>query len=447
MPGTPCSTVELAEPVGPPGCFGGGEPLGELEVEVAPEERVEHVVGRDRRAGLGRQRPQRGEDPRPGVDEGHVEIEPDDERLHGYGRYAAHRSMSYPGRRFRFVKTRTVHRCTECGGESPRWLGRCPVCTAWGTLVEEVDLGGAAAPPAALRTSAVEPVPIAQVDARDGAAALDGGRRARPRARRRARPRVGHAPGRRAGDGEEHAPAAGARPHGGAGGSQPARHRRGVVRAGAHARRSGWARSMRACWWWPRPRCPTCSRTPRRWSPTCWRWTPSRPWSIPISRAHPGSVTQVARLRLPAGAAGQGAGPGDGAGGPRHQGGDAGRSARPRARRRHRALVRRRPRPDAAYAPRAQAPLREHGRGGPVRDDRARPGRRARRVGPVPRGSAPRRARLGRGRRSSRGRARSWSRSRRWSFPPRPRCRADPPRAWSRAAWRCCWRSSSGTRR
>ena len=57
-----------------------------------------------------------------------------------------------------------VHRCTECGGESPRWLGRCPACSAWGTLVEEVDVTRAAVAP--VRASAVGPVPIALVDAR-----------------------------------------------------------------------------------------------------------------------------------------------------------------------------------------------------------------------------------------------------------------------------------------
>ncbi len=34
-------------------------------------------------------------------------------------------------------KLRTVFLCTECGGESYRWQGRCPHCQAWNTLVEE----------------------------------------------------------------------------------------------------------------------------------------------------------------------------------------------------------------------------------------------------------------------------------------------------------------------
>jgi DNA repair protein RadA/Sms len=33
-------------------------------------------------------------------------------------------------------KTKTVYVCTECGDDSPKWLGRCPACNAWSTLVE-----------------------------------------------------------------------------------------------------------------------------------------------------------------------------------------------------------------------------------------------------------------------------------------------------------------------
>jgi len=34
-------------------------------------------------------------------------------------------------------RARTVYCCTECGGQQPRWVGRCPSCGAWSTLVEE----------------------------------------------------------------------------------------------------------------------------------------------------------------------------------------------------------------------------------------------------------------------------------------------------------------------
>ncbi len=35
-------------------------------------------------------------------------------------------------------KAKTQYICTECGGASPRWLGKCPHCEAWNTLVESV---------------------------------------------------------------------------------------------------------------------------------------------------------------------------------------------------------------------------------------------------------------------------------------------------------------------
>ena len=36
------------------------------------------------------------------------------------------------------AKDKTIYTCTECGGSSPRWLGRCPHCEAWNTLIESV---------------------------------------------------------------------------------------------------------------------------------------------------------------------------------------------------------------------------------------------------------------------------------------------------------------------
>jgi DNA repair protein RadA/Sms len=39
----------------------------------------------------------------------------------------------------------SVFSCPECGYSSGRWLGRCPGCGEFGTLVEEVTAGGAAA--------------------------------------------------------------------------------------------------------------------------------------------------------------------------------------------------------------------------------------------------------------------------------------------------------------
>ncbi|MFZ3127371.1 MAG: DNA repair protein RadA, partial [Rhodoferax sp.] len=36
------------------------------------------------------------------------------------------------------AKDKTIYTCTECGGISPKWLGKCPSCAAWNTLVESV---------------------------------------------------------------------------------------------------------------------------------------------------------------------------------------------------------------------------------------------------------------------------------------------------------------------
>lgn len=35
-------------------------------------------------------------------------------------------------------KVKTIYKCQECESESPRWMGKCPNCAAWNSLVEEV---------------------------------------------------------------------------------------------------------------------------------------------------------------------------------------------------------------------------------------------------------------------------------------------------------------------
>jgi DNA repair protein RadA/Sms len=39
------------------------------------------------------------------------------------------------------AKDKSIYTCTECGGTSPKWLGKCPSCEAWNTLVESVAEG------------------------------------------------------------------------------------------------------------------------------------------------------------------------------------------------------------------------------------------------------------------------------------------------------------------
>jgi DNA repair protein RadA/Sms len=67
------------------------------------------------------------------------------------------------------ARPKTVFNCTECGGQSLKWQGQCPHCSAWNTMVEGVAEAGAR--PGAHRfaalggTSAV--VELAEVEARD----------------------------------------------------------------------------------------------------------------------------------------------------------------------------------------------------------------------------------------------------------------------------------------
>ncbi|HZK49429.1 MAG TPA: DNA repair protein RadA, partial [Thermoleophilia bacterium] len=59
------------------------------------------------------------------------------------------------------ARTRSLFTCTGCGYQSPRWLGRCPDCGEWNTLVEEVvharpsNGGGHASAPTPLRLDSV----------------------------------------------------------------------------------------------------------------------------------------------------------------------------------------------------------------------------------------------------------------------------------------------------
>ena len=36
------------------------------------------------------------------------------------------------------AKVKTVFFCKNCGGESPKWIGKCPSCNEWNTYVEEI---------------------------------------------------------------------------------------------------------------------------------------------------------------------------------------------------------------------------------------------------------------------------------------------------------------------
>ena len=69
-------------------------------------------------------------------------------------------------------KLKTIYVCTQCGETSPRWLGRCPSCGAWNTIVERPAEKAARKSPAASRGSALgvavnRPRTMAEVETTD----------------------------------------------------------------------------------------------------------------------------------------------------------------------------------------------------------------------------------------------------------------------------------------
>ncbi|MBI4512091.1 MAG: DNA repair protein RadA [Deltaproteobacteria bacterium] len=61
---------------------------------------------------------------------------------------------------------RSVHRCQSCGHVEPKWLGRCPACGEWNTLVEELPPGrslSAKRIAPGLPGSGGKPIPLAEV--------------------------------------------------------------------------------------------------------------------------------------------------------------------------------------------------------------------------------------------------------------------------------------------
>ena len=74
-------------------------------------------------------------------------------------------------------KARTVFVCQSCGGQHPKWLGRCAECGTWNSLVEEPSTGtvttsGSGSSVAPLRLADV-PVDAAEARSTTGIAELD----------------------------------------------------------------------------------------------------------------------------------------------------------------------------------------------------------------------------------------------------------------------------------
>ncbi|MCQ2116187.1 MAG: DNA repair protein RadA [Bacteroidales bacterium] len=63
------------------------------------------------------------------------------------------------------AKLKTSWFCTDCGNESPKWMGRCPACGAWNTMVEETVATGKKEGPksAAAVSSGRSPEPLSGI--------------------------------------------------------------------------------------------------------------------------------------------------------------------------------------------------------------------------------------------------------------------------------------------
>ncbi len=65
------------------------------------------------------------------------------------------------------AKSKTVFFCTECGTESPKWMGRCPGCGAYNTMQEHIERPLAAGKPHMASIGSRTPKTISQVDSGD----------------------------------------------------------------------------------------------------------------------------------------------------------------------------------------------------------------------------------------------------------------------------------------
>ena len=63
------------------------------------------------------------------------------------------------------MKTKTVWFCKECGNESPKWMGKCPACGEWNTMVEEtVATGKKQQASVSVPSSGHKPIPLSHIE-------------------------------------------------------------------------------------------------------------------------------------------------------------------------------------------------------------------------------------------------------------------------------------------
>ena len=61
------------------------------------------------------------------------------------------------------AKQKELYVCEECGHESAKWMGKCPICGAWNSFSAVTPLGGTAAAFSRGKTGVARPAPVSSI--------------------------------------------------------------------------------------------------------------------------------------------------------------------------------------------------------------------------------------------------------------------------------------------
>lgn len=64
-------------------------------------------------------------------------------------------------------KTKSAFFCQDCGHESPKWLGKCPGCHSWNTLIEEIKVKKSNSTPFSRKASEANPKQLNEIKQED----------------------------------------------------------------------------------------------------------------------------------------------------------------------------------------------------------------------------------------------------------------------------------------
>ncbi len=64
-------------------------------------------------------------------------------------------------------KTKSAFFCQDCGHESPKWLGKCPGCHSWNTLIEEIKVKKSSSSPFSRKASEANPKQLNEIQEKD----------------------------------------------------------------------------------------------------------------------------------------------------------------------------------------------------------------------------------------------------------------------------------------